>query len=85
MATHSSIQAGEFCGLYSLCGHKESDTTELLSLSLIQSSFSALKIPVFQLFTSPSMCQKIGNYRSSYYLHNFPLSKSYMVEITQYV
>ena len=32
MATHSSIQAGEFCGLYSLCGHKESDTTELLSL-----------------------------------------------------
>ena len=76
-ATHSSIQAGELHGLCSPCSQKESDTTELLSLSLIQSSFSALKIPVLQLFISPSMCQKIGNYRSFYHLHNFPLSKLY--------
>ena len=32
-ATHSSIQAGEFHGLYCLWGHKESGTTEQLSLS----------------------------------------------------
>ena len=31
-ATHSSILAGEFHGLYSPRGHKESDTTERLSL-----------------------------------------------------
>ena len=33
-ATHSSILAGEFQGLFSLWGHKESGTTEQLSLSL---------------------------------------------------
>ena len=33
-ATHSSILAEEFHGLYSPWGHKESDTTERLSLSL---------------------------------------------------
>ena len=32
-ATHSSILAGEFHGLYSPWGHKEADTTERLSLS----------------------------------------------------
>ena len=31
-ATHSSIWPGEFPGLYSPWGHKESDTTERLSL-----------------------------------------------------
>ena len=35
-ATHSSILAGEFHGLYSPRGCKESDTTEWLSLSPIQ-------------------------------------------------
>ena len=34
-ATHSSILAGEFHGLYSPWGHKESDTTERLSLSFL--------------------------------------------------
>ena len=33
-ATHSSIQPGEFHGLYSPRGRKESDMTERLSLSL---------------------------------------------------
>ena len=33
-ATHSSILPREFHGLYSPWGHKESDTTERLSLSL---------------------------------------------------
>ena len=33
-ATHSSILPGEFHGLYSPWGRKESDTTERLSLSL---------------------------------------------------
>ena len=32
MATHCSILAGEFYGLYSPWGHKELDTTERLSL-----------------------------------------------------
>ena len=31
---HSSVWPGEFHGMYSLWGHKESDTTEQLSLSL---------------------------------------------------
>ena len=33
-ATHSSVLAGEFHGLYSPWGHKESDMTEQLSLSI---------------------------------------------------
>ena len=33
-ATHSNIWPGEFHGLYSPWGHKESDITERLSLSL---------------------------------------------------
>ena len=33
-ATHSSILPGEFHGLYSPCGRKESDMTERLSLSI---------------------------------------------------
>ena len=33
-ATHSSIWPGEFHGLYSPCGRKESDTPERLSLSM---------------------------------------------------
>ena len=37
-ATHSSILAGEFHGLYSPLGHKQLDTTELLSLFLVISS-----------------------------------------------
>ena len=32
-STHSSILPGEFHGLYSLWGHKKSDTTEQLSLT----------------------------------------------------
>ena len=35
-AIHSSILPGEFHGLYSLWGHKELDTTERLSLSLLK-------------------------------------------------
>ena len=35
-ATHSSILAGKFHGLYSPWGRKESDTTERLSLSPIR-------------------------------------------------
>ena len=34
MATHSSIWPGEVHGLYSAWAHKESDTTEQLSLSV---------------------------------------------------
>ena len=34
MATHPVSLPGEFHGLYSLWGHKESDTTEQLSLAL---------------------------------------------------
>ena len=34
MATHSSIPAGEFHGLYSIWGRKESDRTVRLSLAL---------------------------------------------------
>jgi len=38
-ATHSSILAWRFHGLYSPWGHKESDMTELLSLSIYIKSF----------------------------------------------
>ena len=36
VATHSTILAGEFHGLYSPLGHKESYTTERLSLTVYQ-------------------------------------------------
>ena len=38
-ATHSSILAGEFHGLYSLWGCKEWDTTEQLSLNTARLAF----------------------------------------------
>ena len=42
MATHSSIRPGEFHGLYSPWGRKESDPTERLSLSFITYSMCEL-------------------------------------------
>ena len=46
-ATHSSILAWKFHGLYSPWGHKELDTTKQLSLSLF----------IVALFTIPKMWQ----------------------------
>ena len=34
-ATHSTFWPGEFHGLYSPCGYKQSDMTELLSLLIL--------------------------------------------------
>ena len=50
---------GEFHGLYSPWGHKESDTTERLSLSLMME---------FQLFSSPSLGVGVGGETESSHL-----------------
>ena len=75
-ATHSSILPGEFHGLCSPWGHKESDSTERLSLSL--STFSRL----FQLFIFPrilgSVCEVLQKKKTWHldrdytnYIHQF--------------
>ena len=55
-ATHSSILTGEFHGLYSPWGRKESDTTEHFSLSfssyiVVQTYLYLLKNIAYDIFT----------------------------------
>ena len=54
-ATHSSIQAGESHGLYSLQGRRESDTTERLSLTLLSLMKKKFHNLNFQLSYSPKV------------------------------
>ena len=63
-ATHSVFWPGESHGLYSPSGHKESDTTELLSLS----SIFAWRIPWTE--EKPGGLQSVGSQKSWTQLSN---------------
>ena len=58
-ATHSSILPGEFQGLYSPWGHKESDMTGRLSLSYIENPEDATR----KLLEHISECGKVVGYK----------------------